>query len=452
MAPVIKKCFDFLVIGGGSGGIASARRAAEYGARVGLVESGRLGGTCVNVGCVPKKVMFNAAAHAELLHDHKDYGFNVEVKGFDWGVIKKRRDDYVSRLNNIYATNLDKSKVDVIRGHATLTDDRSVEVNGVRYSGDHILITTGGYPIVPKLPGAELGITSDGFFELEDLPKKSVVVGAGYIAVELAGILQTLGSDVSLLIRYDKVLRAFDSLVSTSVTGELENIGVQVKRQTQTNSVTKQPDGRLMVETTTGAISDVDCIIWAIGRVPNADFGLRNIGVELDTRGHIKVDEFQNTTAERIYALGDVCGKALLTPVAIAAGRKLAMRIFDKQVGAKLDYNLIPTVIFSHPPVGTIGISEEEAVKEHGADAVKVYKSTFLPLYHAVTDRKVKVSMKLVCVGLQEKVVGLHMIGQGCDEILQGFAVAMKMGATKRDFDETVAIHPTSSEELVTMR
>ncbi|KAK7483158.1 hypothetical protein BaRGS_00025562 [Batillaria attramentaria] len=451
MAPVVKK-FDLLVIGGGSGGLATARRAAEFGVKAAVVEEARWGGTCVNVGCVPKKIMFNTAMHAEMIHDHKGYGFDVELKGFDWSRIKKSRDEYIKRLNGIYETNLGKAHVEALIGHARFTEDKCVDVGGQKYAADHILIATGGKPIIPDIPGAEHGITSDGFFELEQLPKKVVVVGAGYIAVELAGIFNALGSDTSILIRFDEVLRTFDHLISSTVTANMEQDGVKVCKKTQVKSVTKT-DGLMTVETTTGTIKDVDCLLFAIGRIPNTDtLDLQNVGVEMDSRGHIKVDEFQNTNVPNIYALGDVCGKALLTPVAIAAGRKLAHRLFDGKKDWKLDYSNIPTVIFSHPPVGTVGISQEEAEKLHGKDKIKIYQTTFTPMYYAVTEIKHKCSMKLVCLLPEEKVIGLHMIGQGCDEMLQGFGVAVKMGATKAQFDSCVAIHPTSSEELVTMR
>jgi len=326
-------------------------------------------------------------------------------------------------------------------------------VNGQKYSADHIMIATGGRPTIPNIPGAqEHGITSDGFFDLEKLPSKTVVVGAGYIAVELAGILGTLGSDTSILIRYDEVLRTFDPVISGAVTHALENeSGVKVCRKTQVTNVTKEESGLLTVETTTGTIDDVECLLFAIGRKPNIEIGIDGLGMELD-RGHIKVDAFQNTNVPNIYALGDVCGKALLTPVAIAAGRRLSHRIFNNEADSKMDYENIPTVVFSHPPVGTIGLTQGEAEKEHGADNITTYTSTFTPMLYAITERKPKCSMKLICAGPEEKVVGLHMIGLGCDEMLQGFSVAIKMGATKKDFDRTVAIHPTSSEELVTMR
>ncbi|CAL1542980.1 unnamed protein product [Lymnaea stagnalis] len=452
MAPIVKK-FDYLVIGGGSGGLASARRAAEFGIKAAIIEEGRWGGTCVNVGCVPKKVMYNTALHAEFLHDHKGYGFDVDIKAFDWRRIKKSRDDYIKRLNGIYESNLEKSQVEKIEGHGILTSDKTVEVNGQKYEADHILIATGGRPIVPNIPGAEYGITSDGFFELEDLPKKVVVVGAGYIAVELAGIFGALGVDTSILIRFDQVLRTFDSMISKNVTDNLESGGVKVIKQSVVSEVTKEGDGTLTIQTNNEKISNVDCLLWAIGRLPNSDnLGLDSAGVNVDKHNNIEVDEFQNTSVKGIYALGDVCGKALLTPVAIAAGRRLAHRLFDGQTDLRLDYTNIPTVVFSHPPVGTIGLTEAEAESKYGREKLKIYTSNFVPMYYAVLEKKVRCNMKLICVLPDEKVVGLHIVGQGCDEMLQGFGVAIKMGATKAQFDECVAIHPTSSEELVTMR
>uniref|UniRef100_A0A2R9B7P6 Glutathione reductase, mitochondrial n=1 Tax=Pan paniscus TaxID=9597 RepID=A0A2R9B7P6_PANPA len=405
--------YDYLVIGGGSGGLASARRAAELGARAAVVESHKLGGTCVNVGCVPKKVMWNTAVHSEFMHDHADYGFPSCEGKFNWRVIKEKRDAYVSRLNAIYQNNLTKSHIEIIRGHAAFTSDPkpTIEVSGKKYTAPHILIATGGMPSTPhesQIPGASLGITSDGFFQLEELPSRSVIVGAGYIAVEMAGILSALGSKTSLMIRHDKVLRSFDSVISTNCTEELENAGVEVLKFSQ--------------------------------------------GIQTDDKGHIIVDEFQNTNVKGIYAVGDVCGKALLTPVAIAAGRKLAHRLFEYKEDSKLDYNNIPTVVFSHPPIGTVGLTEDEAIHKYGIENVKTYSTSFTPMYHAVTKRKTKCVMKMVCANKEEKVVGIHMQGLGCDEMLQGFAVAVKMGATKADFDNTVAIHPTSSEELVTLR
>ncbi|XP_004408339.1 PREDICTED: glutathione reductase, mitochondrial isoform X2 [Odobenus rosmarus divergens] len=433
----VSASYDYLVIGGGSGGLASARRAAELGARAAVVESHKLGGTCVNVGCVPKKVMWNTAVHSEFMHDHVDYGFQSCESKFNWRVIKEKRDAYVSRLNTIYQNNLTKSHIEIIHGHAAFTCDPepTVEVNGNKYTAPHILIATGGVPSRPQesqIPGACLGITSDGFFQLEELPGRSVIVGAGYIAVEIAGILSALGSKTSLMIRHDKVKEV-----------KKTSSGLEVCM------ITTVP-GRKPTLTT---IPDVDCLLWAIGRDPNSSgLNLNKVGIQTDDKGHIIVDEFQNTSVKGVYAVGDVCGKALLTPVAIAAGRKLAHRLFECKEDSKLDYDNIPTVVFSHPPIGTVGLTEDEAIYKYGKENVKTYSTTFTPMYHAVTKRKTKCVMKMVCATAEEKVVGIHMQGIGCDEMLQGFAVAVKMGATKADFDNTVAIHPTSSEELVTLR
>ncbi|GAB6028233.1 hypothetical protein CHUAL_002422 [Chamberlinius hualienensis] len=449
----VVKHFDYLVIGGGSGGIASARRVAEFGVKVGLIEEQRLGGTCVNVGCVPKKVMYSCAVHAEHIHDYSEYGFDVELKSFDWSKIKTARDAYVNRLNGIYRTNLDKSKVEMIEGRGVFVSDRVIEVNGKRFSADHVLIATGGQPIIPKITGANFGITSDGFFELQSLPKKTLVVGAGYIGVELAGILNALGSKVTLAIRGENVLRTFDSLISSHATENLEKNGVKVLKKTQILSVDKDASNLLNVTTTTEKVEGLECLIWAIGRSPNSNtLGLSSTGVEVDQKGNIVVDEFQNTTAKNVYALGDVCGKVQLTPVAIAAGRRLAHRLFDNKPNLKLAYDNVASVVFSHPPIGSVGLTEEEAIKKFGGQDVKIYKSSFVPMYYAVLKNKQYCHMKLVCQGREEKVVGLHMIGDSADEILQGFAVAVKMGATKAQFDDCVAIHPTIAEEFVTMR
>lgn len=448
------KLYDYLVLGGGSGGVASARRATEFGTTVALIEAKRLGGTCVNVGCVPKKIMFHAASLSEALHDMKSYGFTLNGKPeFAWHTIQTSRDAYVRRLNGIYENLLNKSKVDYIQGWGKFTDDGCIEVDGQKYKGKHTMIATGGRPSTPDIPGKEFGITSDGFFELSDLPKKTAVVGAGYIAVELAGILNELGSDVSLFIRHDKALRNFDAMLSENVTDCMEKAGITIVRQSTSVKLEADKDGSLIYETTAGTFSGFNCLIWAIGREPlTGGINLDKVGVNVDKKGHIIVDEFQNTSAKNFYALGDVCGKALLTPVAIAAGRRLAHRLFDNKPDLKLEYVNIPTVVFSHPPIGTIGLTEAEAVEKYGKDNLKIYTASFTSLYFSMTERKELTKMKLICAGAEEKVVGLHMQGMGCDEILQGFSVAIKMGATKADFDNTVAIHPTTSEELVTLR
>ena len=450
------KEFDYLVIGGGSGGIASARRAAAYGARVGLIEAASMGGTCVNVGCVPKKIMWTTSRIAEILHDAPAYGFNIKQNGFDWGTIKKARDNYIKRLNQIYHRGLDVSGVTKIEGWARFSGEREVTVGDETYRGNHVLIATGGRPKIPEdIPGAELGITSDGFFELEQQPKRVVVVGAGYIAVELAGLLHGLGSQVIILLRKDRLLRDFDSTLRETLMEQMEDSGVNIFSCIQLHSIEHGEDGRLALRhgINYSVLDGFDSLIWAIGRQPNTqDLNLDVVGVETDAEGFVTTDEFQNTNIRNIYAVGDVTGRRALTPVAIAAGRRLADRIFGKQADARLDYDNIPSVVFSHPPIGTVGMTEDQAHDHYGNDMVKVYQNRFTNLYYGVLERRSPTVVKLVTVGDQERVVGCHVIGDEADEIIQGFAVAVKMGATKRDFDNTVAIHPTAAEELVTLR
>jgi glutathione reductase (NADPH) len=395
----------------------------------------------------------------EYIHDHADYGFTVSDAKFNWSTIKKARDDYVKRLNDIYFNNLKKDGVEYVKGHAAFTGPREVRVGDETYTGEHILIATGTKPIIPQVPGHEYGITSDGFFELEDLPKKVVVVGSGYIAVELAGILNGLGSEVSLVVRYHKCLRAFDDMISDALMEEMANAGITIVKFSTVTKVEKAGEtltvslGANTEQGVASVIPDVNCLLWAIGRDANTvDLGLDKTGVTLDKKGFVSVDSFQNTSVQNMYALGDVAGKKLLTPVAIAAGRKLSHRLFDNQPDSKMDYDDIPTVVFSHPPIGTVGMTQAEAEKAHGADKLKIYRSSFTPMYHAITRRKTKCHMKLICLLPTEKVIGLHIIGMGSDEMLQGFGVAIKMGATKADFDSCCAIHPTSGEELVTLR
>ena len=444
--------FDLLVIGGGSGGIAHARRAAEYGATVGVIEYGPLGGTCVNVGCVPKKVMWYTASHAHHFAHAADYGFDVTVSGFDWPALKSRRDAYVHRLNGIYENNLDKSGVTTITGTARFIDTHTVAVEDERYHADRIVVATGGRPIVPDIPGAELGITSDGFFELEEQPRRVLVAGSGYIAVELAGVFNGLDSDVQLVVRKDSIIRSFDSMLGEQLMEAMQKDGVRIDTRVIPASVEKTDDGLVLHAEDGRSFGPVDCLLWAVGRSPNvASLDLGNAGVQTDDRGFIPTDDFQQTNVETIFALGDVTGRPALTPVAIAAGRRLADRLYGGMDGRHLDYKLIPTVVFSHPPIGTVGMTEGAARAEYG-DAVKVYSSGFTPMYYALGDKKQRSVMKLVVAGDDERVVGCHVIGEGADEMMQGFAVAMRMGATKADFDDTVAIHPSNAEELVTMR
>jgi glutathione reductase (NADPH) len=444
--------YDLLVIGGGSGGLAHAQRAAEYGARAAAIEYGPLGGTCVNVGCVPKKVMWYAAETRHQLEHAADYGFDVNIKGHDWGALKARRDAYVKRLNGIYKNNLDKRGVDFIAGAAGFVDAHTLAVGDQEYRADRIVIATGGRPMVPDIPGAELGIVSDDFFELEEQPKRVLVAGSGYIAVELSGIFHSLGSDVQMVVRKDGVVRSFDRMLGEQVMEALRSSGVTIDTGVIPASAEKTSDGIVLTSEDGRQFGPVDCLLWAIGRAPNTEnLDLVNAGVDTDTRGFIPVDKFQQTNVEHIFALGDVTGAQALTPVAIAAGRRLADRLYGGMEGRHLDYRLVPTVMFSHPPMGTVGLTEDEARAEYGDD-IKVYSSGFTAMYYALGDRKQRSVMKLITAGAEERVVGCHVIGDGADEMMQGFAVAMRMGATKQDFDDTVAIHPTSAEELVTMR
>lgn len=449
----MSKHYDLIAIGAGSGGLSVAERAASYGARTAVVEKAKLGGTCVNIGCVPKKVMWFGANLAHALHDAEGYGFDVDVKGFDWNKLVEAREGYIKGINDWYVTYLEDNKVDLIRGEAGFVDAHTLEVDGEQYTADHIVIAPGGVPMVPELPGAELGITSDGFFALRELPKEVAVVGAGYIAVELAGVLAGLGSNVSLVLRGQQLLKNFDAMISETLMDEMLAQGINVMPNIKLESLQKESDGRLTLKCGSGITrTGLDQVIWATGRRPYIDnLNLKAAGIETDARGFVPTDDFQNTNVEGVYALGDVTGRAALTPVAIAAGRRLADRLFNNMPDRKLDYHNIPTVVFSHPPIGTVGLTEDEARDIHG-DAVKVYSERFTAMYNAFTERKTKTAMKLVCVGSEQKVVGVHIIGPASDEMLQGFAVAVKMGATKADFDNTVAIHPTSSEELVTMR
>lgn len=445
--------YDLIAIGGGSGGLSVVERAARHGARCALIEAARLGGTCVNVGCVPKKVMWHAAHLAHALDDAPGYGFQLDYFGFDWQKLKTARDRFVNNLNEWYLGYLAEAGVTLIRGLARFVDTHTLMVGGERYRADHIVIATGGRPQTPNLPGAQFGITSDGFFELNACPARVAIVGGGYIAMELAGMLQALGAEVTLLVRKDQVLRSFDAMLREQLMARLREDGIHVMTRTQVRAVARLASGALSLHCE-GAdpVPNVNVVLWAIGRQPNTDaLELAAAGVTLNPDGSIPTDPYQNTNVPGIYAIGDVTERFHLTPVAIAAGRRLADRLFGGQPERRLPYENIPTVVFSHPPIGTVGLTEEEARRQYG-DAVRIYQTRFRPIYHAFTTRQPPTVMKLVCVGPEEKIVGCHLIGQGADEILQGFAVAIRMGATKRDFDDTVAIHPTSAEELVTLR
>lgn len=447
--------FDYLCIGGGSGGIASANRAAMYGAKVALIEAQDLGGTCVNVGCVPKKVMWHGAQIAEAMHLYaKDYGFDVEVKNFNWATLIASRQAYIGRIHQSYDRVLGNNKVQVIKGFARFIDSKTVEVNGEHYTADHILIAVGGRPTIPNIPGAEYGIDSNGFFELTEQPKRVAVIGAGYIAVEIAGVLNALGTETHLFCRKQSPLRSFDPLIIDTLVEVMNAEGPQLHTHSVPKQVVKEADGSLTLHLENGQTYNVDTLIWAIGRHPATDaINLAATGVATNEQGYIKVDAWQNTNVAGIYCVGDIMdGGIELTPVAVKAGRQLSERLFNNQPNAKMDYQLVPTVVFSHPPIGTIGLTEPQAIAQYGAQNVKVYQSSFTAMYTAVTAHRQPCKMKLVCAGPEQTVVGLHGIGFAVDEMIQGFAVAIKMGATKADFDAVVAIHPTGSEEFVTMR
>jgi len=398
--------------------------------------------------------MWHAAQIAEAIHNYgPDYGFDTTVNQFNWDVLVKNRSAYIDRIHSSYDNVLGKNKVDVIKGYARFVDAHTVEVNGEKITADHILIATGGRPSQPNIPGAEYGINSDGFFELQALPKRTAVVGAGYIAVEIAGVVNALGSETHLFVRKHAPLRSFDPLIVDTLVEVMNTEGPTLHTESIPKAVVKNADGSLTLQLENGKEQTVDCLVWAIGREPMTDnLNLDVTGVKLNEKGYISVDKYQNTNVKGIYAVGDNTGAVELTPVAVAAGRRLSERLFNNKPDEHLDYSNVPTVVFSHPPIGTVGLSEPEAREKFGDDQVKVYKSAFTAMYTAVTQHRQPCRMKLVCVGADEKIVGIHGIGYGMDEMLQGFAVALKMGATKKDFDNTVAIHPTGAEEFVTMR
>ena len=448
------KEYDYIVIGGGSGGIASANRAAMHGAKVILFEGKEVGGTCVNVGCVPKKVMWYGAQVAETLHRYAgEYGFDVTINKFDFATLKANRQAYIDRIHGSYERGFDNNGVERVYEYARFVDPHTVEVAGERYTAPHILIATGGHALYPNIPGSEYGITSDGFFELDEVPKRTAVIGAGYIAVEVAGVLNALGSDTHLFVRKDRPLRTFDKDIVDVLVDEMAKSGPTLHTHANATEVVKNADDSLTISFDNGETITVDCLIWAIGRTANTSgFGLEKTGVKLTEKGTIYSDEFENTSVPGIYALGDVTGKLDLTPVAVKAGRQLSERLFNNKADAKLDYTDVATVVFSHPVIGSVGLTEEKAIAKYGAENIKVYKSSFTPMYTALGDNRQPSTMKLVTLGEDEKIIGLHGIGYGVDEMIQGFSVAIKMGATKADFDNTVAIHPTGSEEFVTMR
>lgn len=448
------KEYDIIAIGGGSGGIATLNRAASYGAKAAVIEASLLGGTCVNLGCVPKKIMWYGANIAEVFdHYGEEYGFQARDVQFDFATLRANREAYIQRSRLSYTTTFDKNKVDVIQGYARFLSNKQLEVNGEIYTAKHIVIATGAQPSIPSIPGAELGISSDQVFGWEELPTSVAIIGAGYIAVELAGVLHQFGVKTDLFVRNDRPLRNFDRYITDALMEEMDRTHLQLHTFKTPIRLEKTDDGAITIHFEDGSSHTAQEVVWAIGRKPNSNqLGLENTDIQVHPSGHIVVDEFQETGVEGVYALGDVTGEKELTPVAIKAGRLLAERLFNHQDGAKMDYTFIPTVVFSHPAIGTVGLTEEEAINRYGTNQVKSYTSSFTSMYTALSNNRQAAKFKLVTAGHEEKVVGLHGIGYGVDEMIQGFAVAIKMGATKADFDATVAIHPTGSEEFVTMR
>jgi glutathione-disulfide reductase len=444
--------YDLIVIGAGSGGLAAAEEAAGYGQKVALIEGKKIGGTCVNNGCVPKKVMWYAANLAHATKDANDFGISTQRGKTNWQRLVTGREQYISGINSYWNDYVHQSGIDSIAGYARFVDSHTIEVEGKHYSAPHIVIATGGQPIVPPIPGAELGITSDGFFQLSQQPQRVAVIGGGYIGVELSGVLSALGSEVSIIALEDRLMERFDPMISDVLTREMQQQGIHIHCRFQVNALEQDEEGINVISKNGEILPGYDTVIWAVGRSANTrSLNLSAAGIDSMHNGMIMVDEFENTNVPGIYAIGDITGKVALTPVAIAAGRKLAQRLFNGQANSKVDYENIPSVVFSHPPIGVIGMTEAQA-REQYANEVTVYQSEFTPMRYALSEHGVTTAMKLVCAGQQEKVVGIHIIGDNADEMLQGFAVAVKMGATRADFNNTIPIHPSSAEELVTMK
>ena len=446
--------YDIIAIGGGSGGSATMNRAAMHGAKAAVIEGNIIGGTCVNVGCVPKKVMWYGAQVSETLKNYAaDYGYTIGETSFDFKTLRKNREAYIERSRQAFSNNFNRNGVDYIEGYARFVDKNTVEVNGEHIRAKHIVIATGSYAFIPNVPGSELGGTSDDVFAWEELPESVSIIGAGYIAVELAGVLHALGVKTDLFVRKGGPLRGFDQGIVEVLVEEMKKNGQPLHTHKVPQKLEKLDNGDIQIHFEDGTTHTSQKVIWAVGRKANIQqLNLEAAGVELTERGFIQVDEYQNTTTPGIYALGDVSGEKELTPVAIKAGRTLAERLFNGKTDAKMDYELIPTVVFSHPAIGSIGLSQEQAEEKYGAENIKVYESNFAGMYSAITVHRQMTKLKLITLGEEEKIIGLHGIGEGVDEMIQGFAVALKMGATKADFDATVAIHPTASEEFVTMR
>ena len=443
--------FDLFVIGAGSGGVRAARFAAGFGAKVAVAESRYLGGTCVNVGCVPKKLLVYGAHFAEDFEQASGFGWSLGEADFDWATLIANKDREINRLNGIYRNLLVNSGVSLIEGHAKITGPHEVEINGQRHTAKHILIATGGWPQIPEIPGHEHAISSNEAFFLKELPKRVLVVGGGYIAVEFAGIFHGLGAKTSLLYRGEMFLRGFDGAVRKHLHEELVKRGMDVQFNADIERIDKQPDGSLKATLKDGRELIADCVFYATGRRPMLDnLGLENTGVKLDKRGFVEVDDLYQSAEPSILAIGDVIGRVQLTPVALAEGMAVARRLFKPEQYRPVDYRMIPTAVFSLPNIGTVGLSEEQAVE--AGHKVQIFESSFRPMKLTLTECQERTLMKLVVDADTDKVLGCHMVGPEAGEIVQGLAIALKAGATKQHFDETIGVHPTAAEEFVTMR
>ena len=443
--------FDLFVIGAGSGGVRAARFAAGFGAKVAVAESRYLGGTCVNVGCVPKKLLVYGAHFAEDFEQASGFGWSLGEADFDWATLIANKDREINRLNGIYRNLLVNSGVSLIEGHAKITGPHEVEINGQRHTANHILIATGGWPQIPEIPGHEHAISSNEAFFLKELPKRVLVVGGGYIAVEFAGIFHGLGAKTSLLYRGEMFLRGFDGAVRKHLHEELVKRGMDVQFNADIERIDKQPDGSLKATLKDGRELIADCVFYATGRRPMLDnLGLENTGVKLDKRGFVEVDDLYQSAEPSILAIGDVIGRVQLTPVALAEGMAVARRLFKPEKYRPVDYRMIPTAVFSLPNIGTVGLSEEQAVE--AGHKVQIFESSFRPMKLTLTECQERTLMKLVVDADTDKVLGCHMVGPEAGEIVQGLAIALKAGATKQHFDETIGVHPTAAEEFVTMR
>ena len=443
--------FDMITIGAGSGGVASSRRAGSYGARVAIVEESRIGGTCVLRGCVPKKLLVYGAQFADAFADAAGFGWHVPVPTFAWPTLISAKNKELDRLEQIYINMLKNSRVEIIEGRGVLTDPHTVEVGGRAYTAENILVAAGGHPTVPNIPGIEHVISSNEALDLPTLPRKIVIVGGGYIAVEFAGIFRGFGSEVVEMIRREELLYGFDDDLRVALAQEMRNRGIEIHTRTQVTRIEKDRREGYTLFTGIGQEISADLIMYATGRAPNTKgLGLDAIGVKTNEKGAVEVDEWQRSSVPNIYAVGDVTDRLNLTPVAIAEGRAIAETLYNNNP-IKMDHNDVPTAVFSNPPIGTVGLTEEEARKQYGDD-VDVYCARFRPMKNTLSGREERTFMKLIVDGKSDRVLGCHMLGPDAPEIIQGLAIAVKCGASKKMFDQTVGIHPSAAEEFVTMR